>query len=91
MASTVELAIPKLREARPGGISHLTPWDGDDCHNMDAWESEEVFNAFGESRLGAGSPCDTPAKRWSSSRSRFGYGRRKLWRGQRAVAQWRIR
>ncbi len=25
-----------------------------DCHNVDAWESEEAFNTFGESRLGPG-------------------------------------
>jgi hypothetical protein len=27
-------------------------WDGTDCHNVDAWESEEAFNEFGQVRLG---------------------------------------
>jgi uncharacterized protein len=35
-----------------GGISHLTWWDGNDCHNMDAWESEANFQAFAATRLG---------------------------------------
>jgi hypothetical protein len=35
-----------------GGISHVTWWEGDDCHNVDAWESEAAFGAFGEARLG---------------------------------------
>lgn len=35
-----------------GGISHLTWWDGKDCHNMDAWESEANFQAFAVTRLG---------------------------------------
>jgi hypothetical protein len=35
-----------------GGLGHLTWWEGDDCHNVDAWESEEAFGAFGEGRLG---------------------------------------
>jgi hypothetical protein len=37
-----------------GGISHVTWWDGDDCHNVDAWESETDFNNFAEQRLGPG-------------------------------------
>ena len=37
-----------------GGLSHVTWWDGDDNHNIDAWESEEAFNAFGKDRLGPG-------------------------------------
>jgi hypothetical protein len=42
-------------EQRPvGGISHLTWWEGGDCHNVDAWESEEAFNNFVENRLGPG-------------------------------------
>jgi hypothetical protein len=41
-----------LQEAPAGGISHLTWWDGTDCHNVDAWESEEAFNEFGQLRLG---------------------------------------
>jgi hypothetical protein len=40
-------------ERRPeGGYSHVTWWEGNDCHNVDAWESEAAFNAFGEDRLG---------------------------------------
>ena len=35
-----------------GGLGHLTWWEGDDCHNVDAWESEEAFGAFAERRLG---------------------------------------
>jgi hypothetical protein len=35
-----------------GGFCHLTWWEGNDCHNMDAWESEAHFGAFGENRLG---------------------------------------
>ena len=35
-----------------GGLAHLTWWEGEDCHNMDAWASEAAFGAFGETRLG---------------------------------------
>jgi hypothetical protein len=35
-----------------GGYSHVTWWEGEDCHNIDAWESEAAFNAFGQERLG---------------------------------------
>jgi hypothetical protein len=41
-----------LVNAPVGGIAHLTWWEGDDNHNMDAWESEEAFGRFGEARLG---------------------------------------
>jgi hypothetical protein len=41
-----------LEEAPAGGISHMTWWEGEDCHNMDAWESEDAFNDFGQQRLG---------------------------------------
>ena len=41
-----------LEEPPAGGISHLTWWDGGDCHHTDAWESEEAFNEFGQLRLG---------------------------------------
>ena len=40
-----------LDERPDGGLAHLTWWDGDDCHTMDAWESEAAFGAFGETRL----------------------------------------
>ena len=41
-----------LQEPPVGGISHLTWWDDEDCHNVDAWESEQAFNDFGQLRLG---------------------------------------
>lgn len=50
----VREAVGWLTEGPTGGISHLTWWEGGDCHNFDAWESEEAFNTFGESRLGPG-------------------------------------
>src|SRR4051794_31320334 len=40
-----------IEQPPTGGISHTTWWEGDDCHNLDAWESEEAFLAFGEHRL----------------------------------------
>jgi len=30
----------------------VTGWEGPDCHNIGAWESEDAFNAFGADRLG---------------------------------------
>jgi hypothetical protein len=41
-----------LERVPNGGLGHFTWWEGDDCHNMDAWESEQAFNAFGQERLG---------------------------------------
>ena len=41
-----------IEQPPTGGISHTTWWEGDDCHSLDAWESEEAFAAFGEQRLG---------------------------------------
>ncbi len=41
-----------LEEAPDGGYSHVTWWEGADCHNIDAWEDEQAFAAFGEQRLG---------------------------------------
>src|SRR5689334_17308564 len=41
-----------LQTAPEGGLVHLTWWEGNDCHNMDAWESEQAFGAFVETRLG---------------------------------------
>jgi ketosteroid isomerase-like protein len=35
-----------------GGLAHLTWWEGEDCHNLDSWESEQAFASFGENRLG---------------------------------------
>ena len=41
-----------LEEVPVGGLAHLSWWEGDDNHSMDAWESEEDFGRFGEDRLG---------------------------------------
>ena len=41
-----------LERPPEGGLAHLIWWEGDDCHNIDAWQSEEAFNAFGNERLG---------------------------------------
>jgi ketosteroid isomerase-like protein len=41
-----------IEQPPAGGISHTTWWEGEDCHNLDAWESEAAFAAFGEHRLG---------------------------------------
>jgi hypothetical protein len=41
-----------LERPPDGGYLHVTWWEGNDCHNTDAWESEEKFNAFGAERLG---------------------------------------
>lgn len=41
-----------LHNPPAGAISHLTWWDGNDCHNMDAWDSEANFQAFTDTRLG---------------------------------------
>jgi hypothetical protein len=41
-----------LERAPDGGYMHVAWWEGNDNHNVDAWESEEAFNAFGTDRLG---------------------------------------
>jgi hypothetical protein len=41
-----------LERAPDGGLTHMTWWEGSDCHNVDAWESEAAFDAFGADRLG---------------------------------------
>jgi hypothetical protein len=41
-----------LERPPEGGYSHVTWWEGGDCHTIDAWESEAAFTAFGEERLG---------------------------------------
>ena len=41
-----------LDEQPTGGLVHLTWFEGSDCHNLDAWEDEAAFAAFGEQRLG---------------------------------------
>ncbi len=35
-----------------GALGHFTWWEGDDNHNVDAWENEATFGKFGETRLG---------------------------------------
>jgi hypothetical protein len=44
-------AVGWLDDPPTGGIAHLTWWEGDDCHNIDAWEEEAAMGAFIESRL----------------------------------------
>ena len=41
-----------LEDPPQGGYSHVAWWEGDDNHNIDAWENEAAFQAFGETRLG---------------------------------------
>ena len=41
-----------LEQPPEGGYSHVAWWEGGDNHNVDAWESEEAFQAFGANRLG---------------------------------------
>jgi hypothetical protein len=41
-----------LEKPPDGGLSHVTWWEGDDCHNLDTWEDETSFVAFGQDRLG---------------------------------------
>lgn len=41
-----------LEQSPAGGLAHLTWWEGSDCINVDAWESEAAFAAFAEQRLG---------------------------------------
>ena len=41
-----------LERTPEGGLAHVTWWEGNDNHNIDAWESEAAFNAFGADRLG---------------------------------------
>jgi hypothetical protein len=50
----VREAVGWLEEPPAGGLSHLTWWEGGDCHNLDAWESEAAFTEFGQLRLGPG-------------------------------------
>lgn len=40
-----------LEDPPDGGLAHLTWWEGADNHNMDAWESAEAFDRFGQDRL----------------------------------------
>ena len=47
----VRAEVRWLEDPPAGGYSHVAWWEGDDNHNVDAWESEAAFQAFGESRL----------------------------------------
>jgi hypothetical protein len=40
-----------LTQHPAGGLAHLTWWEGNDCHNIDAWENEAAFGAFANDRL----------------------------------------
>jgi hypothetical protein len=50
----VRSAVGWLDKPPDGGLSHVTWWEGNDCHNVDAWDSERAFQSFGETRLGPG-------------------------------------
>jgi hypothetical protein len=50
----VRAAVNWLGQRPDGGLSHVTWWESGDCHNVDAWESAEAFQVFGETRLGPG-------------------------------------
>ena len=50
----VRAEVGWLERHPAGGLAHVTWWEGEDCHNIDAWESEAAFGAFGEERLGPG-------------------------------------
>jgi ketosteroid isomerase-like protein len=41
-----------LGQPPTGGLAHITWWEGEDCVSIDAWESEQAMEAFGEQRLG---------------------------------------
>jgi hypothetical protein len=49
---SVRAEVGWLERPPDGGYSHVTWWEGDDCHNIDAWEGEDAFNAFRADRLG---------------------------------------
>lgn len=48
----VRAEVGWLERQPVGGIAHIAWWEGGDNHNLDAWESEDAFNAFGNERLG---------------------------------------
>ena len=48
----VRAEVGWLERPPDGGISHVAWWEGADNHNIDAWESEAAFDAFGQDRLG---------------------------------------
>jgi len=40
-----------LDKTPDGGLAHMSWFEGDANHNMDAWESEEAFGRFADERL----------------------------------------
>jgi hypothetical protein len=48
----VRAEVGWLERVPNGGLAHLTWWEGADNHNVDAWDSEDAFQAFGNDRLG---------------------------------------
>ena len=50
----VRTKVGWLDDHPTGGLGHFTCFEGGDCHNVDAWESEEALNEFAEKRLGPG-------------------------------------
>ncbi|MGD9704520.1 MAG: hypothetical protein AB7Q42_18975 [Acidimicrobiia bacterium] len=48
----VRAACGWLDDTPVGGHAHLAWWEGDDNHNIDVWDSEDAFGAFGRDRLG---------------------------------------
>jgi hypothetical protein len=49
---TIRREVGWLDSAPVGGLSHVTWWEGPDCHNLDSWQDEAAFGAFGQERLG---------------------------------------
>jgi hypothetical protein len=50
----VRATVGWLERVPDGGLSYVTWWEGDNCHKVDAWESEHALNAFGKDRLDPG-------------------------------------
>jgi hypothetical protein len=48
----VRAEVGWLDSSPAGGFAHLAWFEGGDNHNVDVWESEAAFAAFGEQRLG---------------------------------------
>jgi ketosteroid isomerase-like protein len=48
----VRAQVRAVEDPPAGALAHLTWWADGDCHNIDAWESEEALQAFAERRLG---------------------------------------
>ena len=47
----VRTGVGHLERPPDGLIAHLTWWDGEDCHNLDGWESEAAFDEFARQQL----------------------------------------